>query len=131
MEPSGANPPAQPITPKSHVNIALYLVLTILTCGIFNLYWNYRQMEDCNALLNRREFSFWIWLLLTLLTCGIYHIFYQYKMGVAIVEIQHLMNKDLFDKLPLISVLVTIMGLSVVVDCIHQHEINKIYGERH
>ena len=126
MKPSGAKSPAQPITPKSYINIPLYLILTILTCSIFNLYWNYRQMEACNALLNRREFSFWIWLLLTILTCGIYHIFYQYKMGAAIVEIQHLMNGDLFDKLPLISVFVTIIGLSVVVDCIHQHEINKI-----
>ena len=126
MKPSGAKPPAQPITPKSYINIPLYLILTILTCGVFNLYWNHRQMEACNALLNRREFSFWIWLLLTILTCGIYHIFYQYKMGAAIVEIQHLMNRDLFDKLPLLSVVVTIIGLSIVVDCIHQHEINKI-----
>jgi hypothetical protein len=126
MKPSGAKFPAQPITPKSYINIPLYLILTILTCGIFNLYWNYRQMEACNALLNRREFSFWIWLLLAILTCGIYHIFYQYKMGAAIVEIQHLMNRDLFDKLPLISVIVTIIGLSIVVDCIHQQEINKI-----
>jgi hypothetical protein len=126
MKPSGAKSPAQPITPKSYINIPLYLILTILTCGIFNLYWNYRLMEACNALLNRREFSFWIWLLLTILTCGLYHIFYQYKMGAAIVEIQHLMNRDLFDKLPLISVFVTIFGLSIVVDCIHQHEINKI-----
>jgi hypothetical protein len=47
-------------------------------------------------------------------------------MGAAIVEIQHLMSRDLFDKLPLISVFVTIIGLSIVVDCIHQHEINKI-----
>ena len=126
MVPSGAKPPAQPITPKSHINISLYLILTILTCGIFNLYWNHRQMEACNVLLNRREFSFWTWLLLTILTCGIYHIFYQYKMGAAIVEIQHLLKRDVFDKLPLLSVIVTIIGFSIVVDCIHQNEINKI-----
>jgi hypothetical protein len=126
MEPSGANPPAPPITPKSHINIPLYLILTILTCGIFNLYWNHRQMEACNVLLKRREFSFWTWLLLTILTCGIYHIFYQYKMGAAIVEIQHLLKRDVFDKLPLLSVIVTIIGFSIVVDCIHQNEINKI-----
>ena len=83
-------------------------------------------MESCNALLDRREFRFWIWLLLTILTCGIYHIFYQYKMGVAIVEIQQRMNREVFDKLPLLSVIVTILGLSIVVDCIHQNEINKI-----
>ena len=127
MKPAGAKPSAQPITPKMYINIPLYLIVTILTCGIFNLYWNFRQMESCNALLDRREFRFWAWLLLTILTCGIYHIFYQYKMGAAIVEIQHKINRVLFDKLPVISVLVTIFGLSVVVDCIHQHEINKIY----
>ena len=126
MVPSGAKPPAPPITPKSHINIPLYLILTILTCGIFNLYWNHRQMEACNVLLNRREFSFWTWLLLTILTCGIYHIYYQYKMGAAIVEIQHILKRDVFDKLPLLSVIVTILGFSIVVDCIHQNEINKI-----
>lgn len=130
MVPSGAKPPAQPITPKSHINIPLYLVLTILTFGIFNLYWNHRQMEACNVLLNRREFSFWTWLLLTILTCGIYHIFYQYKMGAAIVEIQHLLNRDVFYKLPLLSVIVTILGFSIVVDCIHQNEINKLNDVR-
>jgi hypothetical protein len=57
MEPSGTKPSAPPIAPKSHINIPLYLVLTILTCGIYNLYWNYRQMEACNVLLKRREFS--------------------------------------------------------------------------
>jgi len=127
MKPSGMRDPARPITPKAHINIPLYLILTILTCGIFNLYWNYRQMEICNELLNRTEFRFWIWLLLTILTCGIYHIFYQYKMGAAIIEIQESLNMVLFDKLPIISVLVTITGFSIVVDCIHQHEINKIY----
>jgi hypothetical protein len=119
-------PTVQPIRPKIYINIPLYLILTILTCGIFNLYWNYRQMEVCNAVLKRREFSFWVWLLLTILTCGIYHIFYQYKMGAAIVEIQRLLNREIFDILPLISVLVTITGFSIIVDCIHQHEINKI-----
>jgi hypothetical protein len=126
VAPSGVKPTAQPITPKNHINIPLYLILTILTCGLFNFYWNYRQMEACNVLLKRREFSFWVWLLLTILTCGIYHIFYQYKMGAAIVEIQQLMNREVFDKLPLLSVIVTILGFSIVVDCIHQSELNKI-----
>ena len=128
MAPSGTQSSLQPITPKRHINIPLYLILTILTCGFFNLYWNHRQMETCNLLLNRREFSFWIWLLFVILTCGIYHIFYQYKMGAAIVEIQHLMNQELFDKLPLLSVIITILGFSIVVDCIHQNEINKLYN---
>jgi len=111
---------------RYYLSIPLYLILTLLTCGIFNLYWNYLQMEACNSLLKRVEFRFGYWILFTLLTCGIYHIFYQYKMGAAIVELQRDYNKVVFDSLPVISVIVTVLGLSIVVDCIHQHEINKL-----
>jgi DNA-binding transcriptional regulator/RsmH inhibitor MraZ len=37
------------------------------------------------------------------------------------------LKRDVFDKLPLLSVIVTILGFSIVVDCIHQNEINKIH----
>lgn len=111
---------------RYYLSIPLYLILTLLTCGIFNLYWNYLQMEACNGLLKRVEFRFGYWILFTLLTCGIYHIFYQYKMGAAVVEIQRIHDKAVFDALPVISVIVTVLGLSIVVDCIHQHEINKL-----
>jgi hypothetical protein len=108
------------------ISIPLYLILTIITCGLFNLYWNYRQMEACNEMLGRREFDFWIWFLLCLVTCGIWHIIYQYKMGSVIVDIQRRMGRPVFDTLPLISVLVTVFGMSIVVDCIHQMELNKL-----
>ena len=111
---------------RYYLSIPLYLILTLVTFGIFNLYWNYLQMEACNGLLKRVEFRFGYWILFTLLTCGIYHIFYQYKMGAAIVELQRNYNGVLFDALPVISVIVTVLGLSIVVDCIHQHEINKL-----
>ena len=107
-------------------SIPKYLILTLLTCGLFNLYWNYRQMNACNDLLDDEEFNYWIWLLLLIVTCGLYHIYYQYKMGRAIVEIQNDMNEKVFDTLPIISLIVTILGLSIIVDCIHQNEINKI-----
>ena len=117
-----------PRRPEYHISIPLYLILTIITFGIFNLYWNYRQMGICNDLLERYEFSFWAWILFSLITCGIYHIYYQYKMGAAIMEIQKDYNAVIFDKLPLISVFGTIFGFSIVVDCVHQYELNKVVG---
>ena len=125
MEGSTEQPASQEQS-KYYLSIPLYLIFTILTCGLFNLYWNYLQMEVCNDLLKRTEFRFGYWLLFSILTCGIYHIFYQYKMGSALIELQRNYNKPLFDALPVISVVVTVLGLSIVVDCIHQHEINKL-----
>ncbi len=111
---------------EHHISIPKFLILTLLTCGLFNLYWNYRQMNACNDLLDEEEFNFWMWLLLSIVTCGLYHIYYQYKMGRAIVEIQQSMDERVFEILPVISIIVTILGLSIIVDCIHQNELNKI-----
>ena len=108
-------------------NIPLYLLLSILTCFVFDLYWNYRQMAACNDLLERREFGFLAWLLLTILTFGLYHLYYQYKMGAAIVEIERELGfDDVPDGLPILSLVAAILGFGVVADCIHQHEINRI-----
>jgi len=111
------------------ISIALYLILTLLTCGVFNLYWNFRQMQACNDLLDRDEFSFLTWILLCLVTCGIYHFFYQYKMGAAINEIQERRGLPVTENLPLLSVIAAVLGVGIVADCIHQHELNKIDAE--
>ncbi len=107
-------------------NIALFLVLTIVTAGLFNLYWNYRQQQSCNQMLGRNEFSFVMWLLLSIVTCGLYHLYYQFKMGGAINEIQELFGLPVTEGLPVLSLVAALFGVGVVADCIHQHELNKI-----
>jgi hypothetical protein len=126
MTESGDRPGAYVDERDYYVSIPLYLVLTIVTAFLFNIYWNYRQMEACNDLLDRDEFSFLTWLLLCLITCGLYHFFYQYKMGAAINEIQEIRDLPITDNLPVLSVVAAILGVGIVADCIHQFEINKI-----
>lgn len=109
-----------------YASIPLYLILTVVTFFVFNLYWNYRQMASCNELLARDEFSWLSWLLLSILTCGIYHLFYQYKMGAAINEIQDGLDLPVSEGLPVLSVVAAIFGFGIVADCIHQYELNKI-----
>lgn len=82
-------------------------------------------MEICNQLIGGEEFSFWPWLFLTFITCGLYHIYYQYKMGMVIVDIQRNKNANVFENLPIISILVTVLGFPMIVDCVHQAELNK------
>ena len=115
-------------SPEHELSIPLYLILTLITCGIYNLYWNYRQMQACNEMVGREEFSWPMWFLLSLVTCGVYHLFYQYKMGSVIVEIQRQSGRPVFDSLPVVSILVTLFGGSVIVDVIHQYEINTLCG---
>ena len=103
------------------------LILTIITCGLYDLYWNAKQMKTINGLLGREELSFWTWLLVSLITCGIFHLYYEYKMGVALIEIQEKYELRVDNNLHIISLLLSLFGFSIVVDAIHQNEINKVY----
>ena len=69
-------------------SIALGIIFSLLTCGIYSLYWQYKQMVTLNTWLGRTDYRFWLWFFLSILTCGIFGIYYEYKMAVGINEIQ-------------------------------------------
>gem|GEM_PF-69846 len=109
------------------VNIVLYIVLCIFTLGLFYFYWQYRQMHDFNVLLDRNEHGFFKWLILSLITFGIYHLYHEYKMSQDIIELQEMYGlKVNGSEFPLLCLLVSIFGLFLVSDFIHQEELNKL-----
>jgi uncharacterized membrane protein len=109
-------------------SIPVDLILTIITCGIYGLYWQYKQMATLNGWLNRKDFDFVLWLILSIVTCGIFAIYYEYKMAKGINEIQAQNNFRVADDLPLICLLLSIFGLAIASLAIQQWEINKFYG---
>lgn len=118
-----------PYAPDKGVrSIPLDLVLTIITCGLYGLYWQYKQMETLNSWLRRADFSFGLWLLLSIITCGIFAMYYEYKMAKGINEIQEQNHLRVAGDLPLICLLLSIFGLVFVSLAIQQLEINKFYG---
>ena len=112
--------------PPGYKSVGMSLFLTIITCGIYDLIWNYDEMNTINHLLGRQELSFWKWLFLSIITCSLFHIYYEYKMALCINELQrkYQMNED--TNLGFISILLSVFGLSLVVDAIQQNELNKI-----
>jgi hypothetical protein len=110
-------------------SIVTDIILTIITCGIYGLYWQYKQMETLNNWLRREDFNFWIWLILSIITCGIFALYYEYKMARGIIEIQEQNSLRISSELPLICVLLAVFSLGIVSLAIQQSEINKFYGE--
>ncbi|HOW54154.1 MAG TPA: DUF4234 domain-containing protein [Syntrophorhabdaceae bacterium] len=110
-------------------NIALDVVLSIITCGIYWFFWQARQMRAINHLLGQQRYNFWLWFLLTLVTCGLFNIYYEYYMAQGINEAQGKYGKQLSRDLPVLSLILTILGLNIVADAIQQNEINKIFGQ--
>lgn len=107
-------------------DIALGIILCLVTCGLYNLYWNYRQFQAMNHLLEREEFVFWKWLVLSIITCGIYHIYYEYKMGAELLPILRNHGIEVSPNLATIGLALSIFGLTIVADAVYQHEFNKL-----
>ena len=108
-------------------NIVVSIILSLLTLGIYLLYWQYKQMKTLNAWLGRTEYYFWRWIFLSILTCGIYEVFEEYKMSLSINFVENKYNLQVHRNLPITAVLLTLFGLGFVTTAIQQHYINKFY----
>ncbi|MBI2486358.1 MAG: DUF4234 domain-containing protein [Deltaproteobacteria bacterium] len=109
-----------------NVSIAKYVIFSIITFGIYNIYWQYKQMMFVNAAAGEEKFSFVKWLIFTIITCGIYHIYYEYVMGREIIFLQEKIGITKSEDLPVISIVLSIIGLTIVTDAIQQREINMM-----
>ncbi|WXB11134.1 DUF4234 domain-containing protein [Pendulispora albinea] len=91
MVPAG-HPPAQPGQhgPKGQVkNPTTELVLGLVTCGFYQMYWIIRVLSEMQAFLQRDEPS-WIKLMgLSFITCGFYGLYWQItRLGALVQEVQ-------------------------------------------
>lgn len=108
------------------VKIGVGIVLSVVTCGLYNVYWNYLQMKAMNALLGREEYDFVRWALLTLVTCGLYHIYFEYRMGSDLYAYLKGQGREVSDNLPIIGLVMACFGLPMISDAVYQHELNKL-----
>jgi len=111
------------------IGIGLGIVLSILTCGFYGLWWQYKQMVVLNAWLGREELSFLNWILLSILTCGIFALYYEYKMAKAINEIQEREGLRVNSDLAVLCVFLALFSFAIVSIAIQQADINSFYGE--
>ncbi len=123
--PSPSNTGSQYGGNSEHVrSIGLDIVLTLLTCYLFNLYIQYRQMLAVNDMLKQERYNFVLWLVLTIITCGLYHLYHEYRKSKDIAEVMQ--NPNSLE--PILSVVLAAFGLGIITDAIQQTEINKFYG---
>lgn len=68
-------------------NIVLYILLSLVTCGLFGIYWFCTLNDDTNKISGHPEApNGVVALLLLIVTCGIYGLFWFYNMGSRIDE---------------------------------------------
>jgi len=114
------------LSSEHRVDIAAGIIFSVITCGLYNIYWNYRQMQAMNALLGRVEYEFWKWALLTVLSCGLYHVYYEYRMGSDLQTWLAQNGRTVSPNLAIIGLILSIFGLTVIADAVYQNELNKL-----
>ncbi len=105
-------------------SIALCIVLSIVTCGIYGLYWMYKITEDANT-LNSETYntSGTMVIVLNLVTCGIYGFYWAYMIGKKLALIDKTGNKDTSTQGILYCILYFLVG--IISYAIMQAELNK------
>ena len=62
-------------------SIAKCIVLSIITCGIYGMYWFVVATDDVGRVTNRPGTSGGLSLVFSLITCGIYGYYWAWSMG--------------------------------------------------
>jgi len=104
-------------------NIPKDLVLGFLSLGLWNIYLQSIQIQAVNEMIQREKYSFLKWLFFVLITFGLYHLYHEYKICSDIEKV----HDRLYSNMPILHLLISIMGMSIVADALQQEEINKFF----
>ena len=104
-------------------NIVVAILLTIVTCGIYGIYWFICLTNEANSLTLDDDYqtSGGMALLFTIITCGIYGFYWMYKMGIKAEKIS---NKD-NSVYPILFLVIGLCGVGIISYIILQDTINK------
>jgi len=107
-------------------SIVAVILLSIITCGIYALYWIYAMSRDIQALEGQEgDMSPGLELLLCVITCGIYTFFWYYKYAKKIYNLQLHHEMIPADDNAILYIILNIFGLSIVAMAIMQSSLNN------
>lgn len=118
--------------------IVTCIIFTIITCGIYGIYWYIKLTDDTNTLVNEYGVSNGenlttggMVFLLTLITCGIYGYYWAYKQGERLDRVKAFKGMVQGNLSTTYLVLYIVLNLftgigGIVVYALMQNEINTL-----
>lgn len=108
-------------------SIATCVLLSIVTCGIYMLYWLVCLANDLNTASGRMsDTSGGMLLLLSIVTCNIYLIYWMYKAGEKVNYIRQRNGDSPDSSTSILYLILSIFGLDIVSMCLIQSELNRV-----
>ena len=107
-------------------NIAVCIVLTLVTCGIYGIYWIVCLTNDVNTVSGDvNGTSGGMVVLLMIVTCGIYGIYWAYKQGEKLDFTKN--NRGISSSNSgVLYLILQIFGFGIIAYALMQNELNKL-----
>lgn len=106
-------------------NIALCIILSICTFGIYGIYWFITLSNDTNTAANVDGTSGGMAFLLSVITCEIYFLYWMYKQGEKIDIAKQ--NRGIpSSNSGVLYLILSLFGLGIVSYALMQNELNKL-----
>lgn len=106
-------------------SIVTCVLLTIITCGLYGIYWMIKLNDDINSIVGKPEATSGVMVLVfTLITCGIYGLYWYYKMGENVDAI-NANRGNASSNSGILYLVIGLFGLGIVNYCLMQDAINK------
>ena len=107
-------------------NNAVCIVLTLVTCGIYGIYWNVSMTNDVNTLSgDENGTTGGMVVLLTIVTCGIFVIYWAYKQGEKLDFTKN--NRGIpSSNSGVLYLILQIFGFGIIAYALMQNELNKL-----
>ncbi len=108
-------------------DLVMAIVLSLVTCGIYGIYWFICLVNDLNAASGETsdQNGVTVWLL-TLVTCGIYGIFWMYKAGNKMNTAKAMRGMATDPNAGIIYLILMFFGLGIVSYALIQNDLNKM-----
>lgn len=103
-------------------NIALCIVYSIISCGIYGIYWFIKVTDETNELAGNTQLASGVMaLIFTIITANIYGWYWAYKMGEKVDQIKGVQDGNS----GILYVILQALGLGIVNYCLIQDAINN------
>lgn len=103
-------------------NLVTAIILSLVTCGIYAIYWFVKLTDEINELADMKgETSGGVCFLLNLVTCGIYGHYWSYMMGKK----QARMEGKSDTSMAILYLVLSVLGFGIVTYALLQDAINK------
>lgn len=113
-------------TPGEKRDPVMVLILGILTCGIYALYWVYKTSSEIKDALGRDDINPVLDTALSFITCYLWLIYLAYKYPQLLLQLQERAGVPRND-ISLISLILAIVGLVPISFFMIQSELNKVW----